>query len=93
LSVQQQWFTTQLNEDDFKDWSFTATKKGWKTNEIGLRWLKEVFLPLTKPEDPQQWRHLILDGHNSHTQEEFLEACFEARVWIDFLPAHTSQVL
>jgi hypothetical protein len=92
-AVQQQWFTTQPDEEDFKKWSFAASQKGWTTNEIALRWLKEVFLPLTAPRDPQQWRHLILDGHGSHTQEDFMLACFKARVWIDFLPAHTSQVL
>ena len=93
LSVQQQWFITQLDEEDFKDWTFATSKKGWTTNEITFRWLKEVFLPLTTPEKHDQWRHLILDGHNSHIQEDFMQACFEARVWIDFLPAHTSQVL
>ena len=51
-SVQQQWFTTQPDEEDFQDWFFAASEKGWTTNSITLRWLKEVFLPLTVPEDP-----------------------------------------
>ena len=52
-----------------------------------------MFLPQTTPDDPKQWRHLILDGHASHCSEEFVLECFEAKVWLDFLPAHTSQVL
>ena len=50
-------------------------------------------MPLTAPERPSQWRHLILDGHNSRTDDVFMLRCLENKVWIDFLPAHCSQVL
>ena len=94
-SVQQQGFIrlTQHQLEELKDWSFAASEAGWTSNSLALKWLKEVFLPLTKPEDPLQWRHLILDGHTSHCSDEFMLACFEAKVWLNFLPAHTSQVL
>lgn len=65
-SIQQQWFASQADEDDFEDWSFEASQAGWTSNSIALRWLKQIFLPSTTPGDPEQWRHLILDGHSSH---------------------------
>ena len=79
LSVQQQWFVF-LPDGDFDDWCFEASPAGWTSNSIALRWLKQVFLPLTQPEDPNQWRHLILDGHATHCTEDFMLACFEAKV-------------
>ena len=90
--VQQQWFQGQIDEPDFDSWQFCTSQKGWTNNSIALRWLKDIFLPETKPSS-DRWRHLILDGHGSHVTEEFMLACLEAKVWLDFLPAHTSQVL
>ena len=91
--VQQQWFQQQIDQEDFFDWLFTASPKGWTNNSIALRWLKEIFIPQTAPADPMNWRHLILDGHGSHVDEPFMLACLEAKIWLDFLPTHTSQVL
>ena len=72
---------------------FTSSPNGWTSKVIALQWLEELFLPLTAPEKPNQWRHLILDGHNSHTDDLCMLRCLENKVWIDFLPAHCSQVL
>ena len=87
--VQQQWFVNQVNDEDFVDWHFCTSKSGWTNNSIALRWLKEVFLPETRPRHGG-WRHLILDGHGSHVDEAFMLTCLEAKVWLDFLPAYTS---
>ena len=82
-----------LSDDDLRQWKFGSNSSGWSSNEIALRWLREVFLPQTKPQNYRQWRHLIIDGHNSHTNEAFLLECLQARVWLNFLPAHCSQIL
>jgi hypothetical protein len=52
-----------------------------------------VFIPHTQPNDPEQWRLLILDGHKSYTTPEFMTECLMHKIWITFLPAHTSHVL
>lgn len=91
--VQQQWFQQQFDALDFTNWKFCASEKGWTNNAIGLQWLTEVFIPLTAPANPERWRHLILDGHGSHADDAFMLACLEAKIWLDFLPAHTSHVL
>ena len=45
------------------------------------------------PLKPGDWRLLILDGHGSHTTPEFMVECFSNKIWLVFLPAHTSHVL
>lgn len=72
---------------------FCTSPSGWSANEIALNWLTDIFIPRTQPEDPSQWRHLIIDGHRSHTQPEFLIRCLTAKIWVDFLLAYISQVL
>ncbi|KAI1004759.1 hypothetical protein K3495_g3456 [Podosphaera aphanis] len=57
INVQQQWFPLDMTSYD--SWKFTATKNGWITNTIAVEWLKEVFFPLTAPDDPQEKRLLI----------------------------------
>ncbi|KAK8091202.1 transposase [Apiospora phragmitis] len=89
--IQQQWFRDEF-DPEIRDWRFTASPNGWTSNQIALDCLNNVFIRETKPDDPDQWRHLILDGHRSHTTEEFKQACLTAKIWINYLPAHTSQV-
>ena len=49
-NVQQQWFKEEmLHDDNLKSWRFASSGSGWSSNEIALRWLREVFLPQTKP--------------------------------------------
>lgn len=52
-----------------------------------------VFIPHTKPADPNEPRLLIIDGHGSHTTDDFLYICFKNHIYLLFLPPHTSHVL
>jgi hypothetical protein len=54
--------------------------------------LQRVFLPETAPSH-DCWRMLILDGHGSHISLDFLWACKQNKVYLLFLPAHSSHVL
>jgi DDE superfamily endonuclease len=47
-SVQTSWF----HHDFTQDWLYTTSENGWTSNNIGLSWLKEVFLPESAPKDP-----------------------------------------
>jgi hypothetical protein len=47
----------------------------------------------TKPENSEQWRLFIIDGHGSYTIPEFMAECLSNKIWIVFLPAHTSHIL
>ena len=88
-SVQQQWFSSEFN----KPWFFTTSENGWTSNEIALEWLQRVFIPETSSADNSEMRVLIVDGHGSHTTEDFMYECFRENIYLLFLPAHSSHVL
>lgn len=88
--VQQQWFIPP----DLPDWLFTASSNAFTTNQIGLRWLQDIFLPATADTVSEAgWRLLILDGHKSHVTEEFMDTCWLHKVWCHYLIAHASHIL
>jgi hypothetical protein len=49
--VQQQWFLDD-NETRFSNWYFETSSKGWTNDDIALNWLLGVFIPHTKPLNP-----------------------------------------
>ena len=90
-TVQQQWFPTSLEQ--YKGQQFTATKNGWTSDATALEQLEKAFIPSTAPQDPQELRLLILDGHGSHKTTNFMWLCFQHKIHLLFLPPHTSHVL
>lgn len=62
--IYQQWFPDDdgLNFHS-EDWLFTASVKGWANDEVALLWLQRPFIPHTQPDDSEEWRLLVLDGH------------------------------
>ncbi|RJE26016.1 hypothetical protein PHISCL_01618 [Aspergillus sclerotialis] len=76
-----------------QDWRLTSSANGWTTDEIGLKWLKQVFNPLSKPYSTGAKRLLILDGHSSHQTAEFDDFCKENAIICLCMPPHTSHLL
>ena len=68
-TVQQQWFPKEL--DFLATWNFSSSEKGWTSDSLSFKWLQEVFIPQTEPEQ-RQTRLLIVDDHGSHCTDEFL---------------------
>jgi len=91
-SIQEQWFKKDFLTKH-SNWHVTFSENGWTSNDIALEWLEKVFLPQTKPSDFADARLLIVDGHGSHTSDEFMTICYLNNVYMLFLPAHTSHVL
>ena len=52
-----------------------------------------MFLPQTEPDDPSEARLLLVDGHGSHTSDQFMATCYMNNIQLLFLPAHTSHIL
>lgn len=82
----------QSDNNDFDIVSFEASPTSCASAQVPLRWLQDIFLPLSKPND-DQWRHLIVDHDASYLSEDFVLACFKEKVWLDFLPANTLHML
>jgi len=86
-SIQSTWFTPER----IPDFLFTTSENGWTSNDIGLRWLDEVFLPETANNGEK--RLLLIDGHGSHISSEFMWKCYENDVLLIYLIPHSSHVL
>ncbi|KAI9045478.1 uncharacterized protein KD926_007893 [Aspergillus affinis] len=76
-----------------KDWWIATSQNGWTTDEIGLRWLKEVFEPSSRRYMTGSKRLLILDGHSSHLTAEFDDFCKQNAIICLCMPAHASHLL
>ena len=90
-SIQAQWYPTDLRS--FKGWHWTYSDNGWTNDDTAAEWLRKMYLPGSMPKDPKDWRLLVLDGHGSHETDEFMWLCFLNKVYLIFLPPHSSHVL
>lgn len=93
--LQWQWFTNEFAKT-VPGWKFTVSPNGWTNNELALYWLEQVFLPqinAIRNNDESRTVLLILDGHGSHTTEEFMVFCYHHNINCLYLPAHTSHGL
>ncbi|CAP79192.1 Pc06g01990 [Penicillium rubens Wisconsin 54-1255] len=76
-----------------EDWRFEVSPNGWTSDEIGLRWLKKLFIPTTSSRTKGGYRLLILDGHGSHLTPKFDEICEENKIIPICMPPHSSHLL
>jgi hypothetical protein len=76
-----------------RDSRIEVSPNGWTTDEIGLRWLKNIFIPLTSSRTTGKYRLLILDGHGSHLTPQFDQLYSENNVIPIYMPAHSSHKL
>jgi hypothetical protein len=78
-----------------KDWLFATSPKGWTDSELGRVWLERCFDIPTRQilTSPLQYRLLILDGHESHVQWEFIEYCLKNRIIALCLQPHSTYLL
>jgi hypothetical protein len=89
--LQGQWYGANWDiKKEFPGWEFDTSPSGWSNARIALKWLKEIYIPRTTPENPTEWRLLVLDEHSSHTTAAFLKAAYDSKVLLLFLPPHTS---
>ena len=72
---------------------FAVSDNGWSNNAIGLSWLKQVFQRYTKPARTNTKRLLIIDGHSSHVNMEFINYADCHNIIILILPPHTTHQL
>jgi hypothetical protein len=65
---------------------FRNSLTGWSNDELGFRWLKQVFNRVTNEKAGRGWRLLILNGHGSHVTMEFQEFCIANRIYLLIFP-------
>ena len=90
-SLQGQWYPRWVkDQEDIYNWRYDYSITGWSNSRIAIRWLKEIYLPETKPKHPTEWRLLILNEASSYNTKEFIWIYYNNRVQLLFLPAYIS---
>ncbi|KAI0996103.1 hypothetical protein K3495_g12078 [Podosphaera aphanis] len=87
-SLQTSWFPLQ----SLPGWLYTTSENGWTSNSVGLAWLRQIFIPESTPTQ-YDYRLLLLDGHGSHADVEFMWTNYQNKIACLYLPAHTSHIL
>jgi hypothetical protein len=75
-----------------RDWKLSVSENGWTNNALGLEWLKH-FDAHTKTRRVGVYRLLILDGHESHLNQDFKDYCLEHKILTLCMPPHSSHIL
>ena len=75
------------------DWQFQVSPNGWTSDEIGLCWLKKVFIPSTSLRIKGKYRLLILDGYGSYLTLKFDEICSQNYVILICILPHLLYLL
>ena len=84
--------------DDFDEHAhrvfFASSKNGWSDDELGLEWLQRVFDRTTKEKvTARDRRLLIVDGHSSHINMNFIEYADANRILLAVFPPHSTHRL
>jgi len=72
---------------------FASSEKGWSNEVLGLQWLEHVFDHNTRRKAARSQRLLILDGHNSHVNLDFIDYADRNRILLAVLPPHSTHRL
>ena len=78
---------------DDNDFFFGASSNGWSNNKYGLRWLIQVFDPITRPSSPREKCLLIINRYSSHINMAFINKCWELRIILVILSPHSTHRL
>ena len=69
-----------------------VTNSGWTNGYIMKKWLETVFDPYTRDVPPGKRRLLIMDGHNTHVQVDFLDSCWSRAINCLILPSNMTSI-
>ena len=76
-----------------KDWHFGCSENGWTLNEMGLKWLKQVFKPNTRERAGNKQRLLITDNYGSYIRADFIAHYMKNAINLLIMPPHCSHLL
>jgi hypothetical protein len=74
-------------------WTIAVSENSWKTDQLGLIWLADVFEKYIKDRIKGIYRLLILDGHGSYSTPEFDLFCKDYNIITLCMPPHSSHLL
>ena len=79
---------------DFLDKGFISTShNGWADNKLGYEWLVKYFEPDSAKYLVEEYRLLLVDGHDSHISTDFIKVCEAKKIILLCLPPQTTHLL
>ena len=88
VMIQARWFA----DITCNDYAIGVSESGYSNDHLSFIWLQH-FNRLTKPENSNEYRMLILDGYDSRFTVQFVRYCELHRIILFQLPPHTSHFL
>lgn len=87
------YISTQYKETLIpRKWKLLVSKNGQTNNAHSIEQLKH-FDAHTKAHQVGAWRLLILDGHESHLNQDFKDYCLKSKILTLYMPSHSSHIL
>ena len=72
---------------------FAVSSNRWSSNAFGLYWLETIFQRYTSEIVKRSRRLLIVNGHSSYVNLQFIESCDRLRILLLILPPHSTHRL
>jgi DDE superfamily endonuclease/Tc5 transposase DNA-binding domain/helix-turn-helix, Psq domain len=85
-NLSRAWIPASIHNN----WAFSCNENGWTSNSHGSEWLQKWFDPKTREKADGKYRLLICDGHDSHITGSFVGYCYDNKILLLILPAHSS---
>jgi DDE superfamily endonuclease. len=76
-----------------RDWRFEVSDNGWTTDQIGILWLENSFIPCVIQCRCGTWILLVIDGHRSYLSPQFDTVCKEHNIIPICILAYSSHLL
>ena len=89
-TLQDTWLEDFGSQDEAH---FAVLTNRWSCNALGIYWLKNIFQRYTNQKAGNRRRLLIVDGHSSHVNMEFINMCDKLRIILLILPPHSTHRL
>jgi hypothetical protein len=88
------WHSSNVEQQfDVQGSVFAVSPNGWTDQELGVQYLKQLFIPRVISGGEHGKCLLILDGHTSHDNWEFFECCLNHNIIPYQLPPHSTHLL
>ena len=90
--LQDKWLESFDSKTQKAFWA--ASPKGWTSDALGSAWLDRFIKETESNADyGLETRLLILDGHSSHANLEFIKKAIAANIWVVIFPPHSTHRL
>ena len=86
--------STWWEQDLIDDIKIAVSPRGWIDSDLAIEWMNKVFHPSTeKATAEDEYRLLVLDGHDSHVSWQFVLACHDYKILPLCLPPYATYLL